>query len=416
MTDSRKLIGNIMSLFTLQGANYILPLITLPYLVRVLGPERLGLIAFSQAFIQYFVVITDYGFNLSATRDISKNKNKKDIINEITSAVIIIKSSLCIIGIIAILLITTYIKNFHNNQTLYMVVYITVIGSTAFPLWLFQGLQRMKQITILTIIARIITTASIFIFIKDKNDYIYAAFIQSSTMMIAAIPAWFLILKENNHAIIIPKFEAIREQLKYGWHIFISTSAINIYTNSNIFVLGLTTSPDLVAYYSVANKIIGAILGLFQPIVTGLYPHVSTLTTQSKSLARSFTKKISPFFLLFGATLSVITYLFSPVIINIVAGNQYYSSIDILKFLSPLPLLIAIGLIYGALTMLPFGMEKPFSRITIIGAIIDISSIYPLTHYYAANGAAIANVLTEIFISIAMIIYVSKQHKKRRVL
>lgn len=405
MTEKRKLLENILSLFTLQGANYILPFITLPYLVRVLGPERLGIIAFAQAFIQYFVVLTDYGFNLSATRDVTTNRNNPKILNNIITAVMTIKITFTIIGGAVLYIIASYFTKFKTHEILYIIVYITVIGSTAFPLWLFQGLERMKQITILTIFARIVTTASIFIFIKEKNDYIYAALIQASTMTIAAIPAWIILSISNSYKITYPNFKTIKEQLQNGWHIFISTAAINLYTNSNMFILGLTTSPVSVAYFSVANKITTALLGLFQPIVSTLYPHISILATQSKYTAINYVKKISPYFVLFGTILSMILFFGSPDIIRLIAGSKFEESVNVLKWLSPLPLLISIGLTCGALTMLPLGMTRTFSRITIIGAAIDLVSIYPLISIFSTDGAAMANTITEFFISISMTLF-----------
>jgi polysaccharide transporter, PST family len=107
MSDSSaRLRGNIASLFVLHGANYVLPLITVPYLVRVLGPENFGRIAFVQAFIQYFVVLTDYGFNLSATRAVALVRDDPAKLSSLFSAVMIVKAALMTIGFGAMLLIS----------------------------------------------------------------------------------------------------------------------------------------------------------------------------------------------------------------------------------------------------------------------------------------------------------------------
>src|SRR3989339_509467 len=156
------LLGNFFSLSVLQVLNYLLPLITLPYLIRVLGPEKYGLIAFGTAFLTYFQLFTDYGFNLSATKDISINRENNKKISEIFSSVIIIKTVLMLFSFIIIFFIVTSFSKFNSQKEVYYLISLSLIGNVLFPIWFFQGIERMKYITYFNVIARVTATLLVF--------------------------------------------------------------------------------------------------------------------------------------------------------------------------------------------------------------------------------------------------------------
>ena len=148
---------NMLSLFTLQGAAYLLPLIAIPYLVRVLGPTAYGRIAFAQAFVQYFVLLTDYGFNLSATRSIALTKGDRRALSRIFSSVIAAKLCLAAVGWCVLELACLFSPDLARHHALFVVCYLAVLGNALFPVWLFQGIERMGYITAFSIAARSVT-------------------------------------------------------------------------------------------------------------------------------------------------------------------------------------------------------------------------------------------------------------------
>lgn len=384
------------SLFTLQGANYLLPLVTLPYLVRVLGPEKFGLIAFAQAFIQYFVVATDYGFNLSATRDVAVHRENPQKLGEIIGAVMTIKIVLAVTGALVLACLVLLIPTFRQHWPLYSVVYLTVVGATLFPTWLFQGLERMRDITWMNMATRLLTTAAIFIFVHNSNDYVLTGAIQSLPIFLAAIPAWWVLIKVYSVPLRRPALHSMRKQIQGGWHVFLSTAAINVYTSSNTFLLGIIAGPAAVGYFSAALKIISAAYGLFTPINQTLYPHISRLS-QHKSV--QFIKKTTPYYISIGIVISISFFIFRGTIINIVLGPHYRESVNIMTILSTLPAILSVGYLYGSLTILALGENRIFSRITIFSALINISLTAPLTYLYQGSGTAISIVITELLAS-----------------
>lgn len=393
----------------LQATNYILPLITLPYLVRVLGPEKFGLIAFAQAFIQYFNILTDYGFNLSATREISIYRDDKEKVSEIFSSVMIIKFGLLILSFIIMTILVFFFGKFRQDWLIYYLTFGMVLGQVLFPVWFFQGMEKMKYITYLNITAKLIFTVAIFVFIRQASDYIYVPFLNFMGFLVAGVLALWIVFKDFNVNFKLPSIRDIKHHLKEGWYIFISTMAVSLYTTSNTFILGLFTNNTVVGYYSGAEKIIKAIQGLLRPVSQTIYPHISKLASESKKKAIKFIRKTT--LLVGGASFvfSLVVFIFADVIVNILLGNQYLESIAVLRILAFVPFIVGLSNIFGIQTMLTFDYKKAFSNILIVAGIINISLAFILAPLYQQNGISFSVLITEIFVTITMFIYLQSE-------
>jgi len=405
----RRLFENFLSLSFLQVANYIFPLITLPYLVRVLGPEKFGLISFAQAFIGYFVILTDYGFNLSATREIAIYREDKEKVSEIFSSVMVIKFFLFFLslGIMSAIIFT--FEKFRQDWEIYYLTFGMVLGQVLFPVWFFQGMERMKYITFLNILAKLIFTIAIFVFVRKAGDYLSVPLLNSLGFIVAGIIALWIVFKDFGIGFKMPSWEGVKYQLKEGWYIFISTVAISLYTISNTFILGLFTNNTIVGYYSAAEKIIKAIQGLLGPISQTIYPHVSKLMYESKECGIKFLRKVTLLIGSFSFVLSLIIFIFADLIVRIVLGSQYTESVIVLRILAFLPFIIGLSNIFGIQTMLTLNFRKAFSNILISASFLNLVLALILVSSLKHIGISISVLISEMFVTLSMYIYLKSK-------
>ncbi|WP_022671138.1 flippase [Hippea alviniae] len=393
--DKKRLLENFFSLSVLQGANYILPLITLPYLVRVLGPEKFGLIAFAQAFIQYFNILTDYGFQLSATREISIHRENKEKVSEIFSSVMIIKFALLILSFIIMTVIVFSFEKFRKDWLIYYSTFGMVVGQVLFPVWFFQGMERMKYITFLNIIAKLIFTVCIFIFIRKVSDYIYVPLINSVGFIVAGISALTIIWKDFNLRLKFPSWKSIKHQLKEGGYIFISRVSISFYTISNTFVLGLLTNNVVVGYYSAAERLVNAVKSLNNVILQVMFPYVSSLSKKNFDRAVRVVRTELKSLLGSEIILCAAVFIVAPQIVLLLFGKPFIESVGIIRILIFTAPVIILSAVIGQQILLNFGMKRLFTVSIVYMSIAHLIILPLLVLLKRATGAAIAVLITE---------------------
>jgi len=164
--DYKSLVSNFSYLTLLQVAGYLFPLITIPYLSRVIGVEGIGRVAFGAAVITWFMSISTWGFNYTATREAARNRDDLNKLSEIFSNVFWARSALAFLCFIVLLGLIIVISSFRENKLVLLITFLTIPGNILFPEWLFQALERMKYITILSLISKLLFTLTIFIFNK----------------------------------------------------------------------------------------------------------------------------------------------------------------------------------------------------------------------------------------------------------
>ena len=405
-----KLAENIISLFIIKGLEYILALITFPYLVRILQLENFSAIVFTHCIIQYFVLFTDYGFNLLGPKEIAQHDNTEER-GKIFASIFGAKLILLLVSTIIFICMIIGIKYFKTTDiALYSVVYIMVVGNVIFPIWFFQGIQRMRYITIVNIIGRIFSVACIFYYVRDPSDYILAGFFQAIVPIIAGFCSWIILWKSYREVFILPKYQDIKLVFIDAWEIFTSTIAINLYTASNIVFLGILTNNTVVGYFSGAQKIISSINGLISPITQAIYPYVSKLANNSKIDTLNFLRKV--ILVLGGGNLigSILIFIFAEWIVDLLLGDGYEQSILLLRILSFLPFIISLSNIFGIQTMLVFGMKKQFNKILLSSAVINTIIVLPMIYFYQAIGVSISMTITEIFVTVTMYIILKKNN------
>ena len=164
--DGKVLVKNFAYLSLLQVAGYVFPLITMPYLARVIGIEGFGKIAFASAVMVWVQTIADWGFNFTATRDVAKNRDNSQMVSEIFSNVLWARCVLMILSFVFLLLLIALFPKFRVNSNILLVSFLMVPGHILFPDWFFQAMERMKYITILNVISKLLFTIAVFVFIK----------------------------------------------------------------------------------------------------------------------------------------------------------------------------------------------------------------------------------------------------------
>jgi polysaccharide transporter, PST family len=409
--NHKELLTNIFSLGTIQLVNYVLPLLTVPYLVRILKPDYFGLIAFSTATISYFIMLTDYGFNLSATRQISIHRNDLKKLNEIFNSTIFIQAGLLLVSFALLCILIFSFDRFTKNWELYMISFGMVIGHFLFPVWLFQGMEKMKYITFINVGTKVFFTISIFILVKEKEDYLMVPFLTSASYIFSGILSLTLASKKFNLKFNFPAHQEVKTQLKEGWYIFKSNLSISLYTTSTTFILGLLTNNTWLGYFAAADKIIHAAKGINGPISQSIYPLISNKIQNNKKAGIEFIKKAGKIISLIMFFTSFLLLILAKPICLVILGAEYHESIILLQLMSFLPFIIALSNLFAVQGLYNFGMADLVSKYLSIIALIHLSLITLLIMMAGVNGAAIGVLITEIMVTVLSIYYFNKEVK-----
>lgn len=401
-------LKNIASLMSIQILNYLLPLITIPYLIRVLGAEQFGRFSFINSIILLINIVTDFGFNLSATKEITINKSNKNKVNEIASAVMFIKAILLSFGILIFCLLFIFVQRLEDNLLIGILCFGVIIGNICLPMWFYQGIEKTYYVAIITMIVRLIITVSIFLFISNENDLPFYVLLNSLGYIIIGFVSLSLAIRKFKLKIYIPSKVITRNHFYNGLTVFVSNVFISLYTIVPTLFLGMLTNNTTVGYYSAVDKIIKGILGLITPFTQGIYPLVNKLINKSSYLGVIFLRKLLKKYFIAGLVVSLAIYLFSDFIVYLLIGKNSDEVSNILKIFSILPVIICCANVLAILTLLPFSYNKAYGLIYAIGGVISIVITYALGSVYQSIGVAVSVVFTELLITISMHMFLVK--------
>ncbi|MBN2411863.1 flippase, partial [candidate division KSB1 bacterium] len=392
---------NFFALSILQATNYIFPFITVPYISRIFGPEVYGLLNFATSVISYFSLLVNYGFDLSASRDIAYNRSNSLKINKIFNEVLFSKIFLFIISILFFLISISFVDKMNEYKLLYIIMFFGSSSNIFFPTWYFQGIEKLNLTAIFTFIIRFIFTLLIFVLIRQKSDYLLYPIATIFGQVIVSTISMLLVIKKYNISLYIPRFKDIINTLIEGKRIFFTTIVVNLYTTTNFVILGFLAGSYEVGIYTAAYKIVVIFRSIISiPLGQAVYPSIGY--SFSKSYKLGISKIFKTLLVMIPLTLlpSFLMFLFPNIFIGLLFGKEFNSAILTLRILSFTPFLIGLSNIFSVQGLLNLKKDNYVNIITFIGAIIGLLLNFVLVPIYKHNGTAISWVLTEVFITL----------------
>lgn len=363
----------------LKGGQFLIPLMTLPYLVRTVGIEKFGLINFALSLGLYFGAVIQYGFGITATRELARNRDNSDALSEIYSATLVSSMLLVIICLLIFMPLVIFLKDFKEHLILYIYTFIFIAFQSLFPVWFFQGLERMKFITILSLSSSCIFLISLVLFVKNENDYVLVPLLNSLVAIVTFVSSLLIVKFQFKVELRFPRFEDLKKVLIDGRHAFISQLAPNLYNNSSVFLLGLFAGNGSVGLYAAATKVIDAITSFGYILSNAFLPYLSR-----NLKAHNFFQKLM---LLAGAILSLIAFFLSDSIINILFSYQNIEMAQYFQWLSLSIFFLFMLMVYSTNYLMLIGCDDIVKNISLVVSLVSFCLALYLIPYYGIYGA-----------------------------
>ena len=392
--EKKVVAQNFLSLVMLQGANYVLPLLILPYLVRVLGAEKFGLVMFAQSFAVFLTVFVDFGFNISGTREISLARNDKAKTGEIFLSIMIIKLGLIIISFSILYVVVNTFTRFSIDAEVYLLSFGVVIGQALFPVWFFQGIEKMKFVSFINILAKVIFTILVFILIKSESDYFKVPIYNSLGFIVSGLIGFALSFQYLEFR--LPKTSLIKQLLVDSSSLFVSNFASSMYTASNVFILGLFSGSVIAGVYSSMEKLTLAVKNVYVPFYQALYPWVAR---QEDIQKKQIINKIMPPVFFVSTVITVVILLFAKSILEIVYDDVLITSYaNVFRILSFISMFSGLNMLYNMLYFPAIKRYKVRMNILIFGGLFNMTMNLILVQFYDIYGIAIIVSITELLL------------------
>lgn len=401
---------NIFSLYALQGANYLIPLITLPFLVRALGLEAYGLISFAYALTFFMVLFVDAGFNLSASRELAAIDQPAEHGAQIRSIfwrtqIIKLGLALACLCVLCVLLLTLPALRMH--WSIYLVSFLTVLGSLVFPVWVFQGLEQMRYTTALFLGGRIVSAIGIVTLVREPHDALLAAFLQSSATLLSGLLAWPFLLRHFKLYWAWPGWSVISAHFKLGRSYFASDFFANALSNSTVFTIGLFHGKEVVGAFSAIEKLARALASGLGPLQKALFPRVAARYAQSASAGWQFARKLIVLLISSAWVGAIILLFIAPFVLNAVFGSTLVPYADTLRWFAIWIALFIGNAAMGDYALVARGHTKSQARCQSLAALVLLLGL-PMTTYVSSSTnvlehAAVVMVASQAVFSVALL-------------
>lgn len=389
--DAKTVAGNFMWLSALQVAGYVFPLITMPYLARVIGVEGFGKIAFASAIMVWIQTIADWGFNLTATRDVAQNRDNPRKVSEIFSNVLWARCLLMLLSFAVLISLIFLVPKFREESAVILVTFLMIPGHILFPDWFFQAIEKMKYITILNVLMKFLFTIAVFVFVKTPEDYILQPLLTSLGYVVCGIIALYLILGKWKIKLFKPKWSAIWKTIKGSTDVFINNLAPNLYNSFSTLLLGFYGGGVANGIYDGGNKFFAICNNILHVVSRAFFPFLSRKPQNHKS----FTYIIVSFSLL----MFVALYILAPWLVNIMLSPEFSDSVIVLRILAISLFAMAVSTSYGSCYLIIIHRADVLRKVTIISSLIGFAIAWPMVYHLSFIGAALTVTITRIILA-----------------
>lgn len=400
--DGKTVFANFGYLSLLQIAGYVFPLITMPYLARVIGADGFGKIAFASAIVVWIQTISDWGFNLTATRDVAQNRADKEKVSRIFSNVLWARCLLTIFSGLLLLIAVLTVPYLRENADIIFVTFLLVPGHILFPEWFFQAIEKMKYTTIFNLLIKLVFTIAVFIFIHEKKDYIIQPLLSTIGFLLCGIGALYLILRKWGYTLYKPQWNELARTIKGSTDVFINNLMPNLYNSFSVMLLGFFGGATANGLYDGGNKF-PTIFYQFQSVLSrAFYPFLSRRPDK-----HSFYARLNIGTALIGA---IILIILSPFVIRIMLGDEFENSVIVMQILSFSIVFLAMDYTYGTNFLIIHHEERPLRNMTFVCSLLGMCVAFPLVYYYTYIGAAITVLLCRGLLGIGAFLLAKKKH------
>lgn len=407
-----KLTHNVAALTLVQAASYLFPLVTIPYLTRMLGVESFGKVVLVQSLMALAAIVVDYGFSLSAVRTIAAVHKDKAAVSRIYTATLCSQALLygvCLLLAISGLLLAPMDDADRHAYVAGALMAATGVASTQ---WLFQAFEQLKVYSMLQIGGRALSLPLLFLLVDGPEDVVGAVVFGNLGALLANGFAIHWAHRKQMVQWSRPGKADLHGALTTGFPIFTSKIATSVFQNSGVLVVGAVAGNSAAGLYALADKIRKTAQSLLQPVTQALYPRMCHLFGTDPAAARHLLRRVSPLVIGATATGSILLFVLAKPIVLAFGGSDYLNAVPLLRIMAVLLLVTSASSIAGLCVILPNGLTKQYNSIILSSTIVYLAVLLLLIQRAGSSGAAVALVIAEV-LAATLAVAVAVRHLQR---